>query len=114
MQLYPMKLITIVGEEILRDQLVRKVREAGAKGCSYTSTQGVGSHEARHNDVFSANFELKVVCPEKVADVVMISVGRALFRKIRDRRLDQRRRSRPPRSFCQCVAARGEARIERP
>jgi nitrogen regulatory protein P-II 2 len=81
MQLHPMKLITIVGEEILRDQLVRKIREAGAKGCSYASTQGVGSHEARHNDVFSANFELKVVCPEKVADVVMTLLAEHYFGK---------------------------------
>ena len=70
MQLYPMKLITVVGEEVLRDQVMRKIMELGATGCSYASTQGVGSHGERYNDVFSANFQLKAVCTAKVAETI--------------------------------------------
>lgn len=71
MQLYPMKQITVIGEEVLRDQLMRKVLELGARGCSYSSTQGVGCHGDRSNDVFSANFQLKAVCTAPVAENIL-------------------------------------------
>jgi nitrogen regulatory protein P-II 2 len=71
MQLYPMKQITVIGEEVLRDQMMRKILELGATGCSYSSTQGVGKHGERSNDVFSANFQLKVVCTAKVAEAIL-------------------------------------------
>jgi hypothetical protein len=81
MQLHPMKMITVIAEEILRDQLVRKIREFGATGCSYHSTQGVGTHVGRHNDVFSANFELKVVSPQPIADKIMAHLSEHYFGK---------------------------------
>ena len=77
----PMKLITIVCESVLRDPLVRRIRAAGARGCSYTSTQGVGQHEDRTDDVFSANFELKVVCPSDVADKILADIADHYFGK---------------------------------
>ncbi len=81
MQLHPMKMITIVGEEILRDQVVRKLLDLGATGCSYHSTQGVGTHEGRHNDVFSANFQLKAVCSAEVANDMMTHLAESYFGK---------------------------------
>ena len=71
MQLFPMKQITVIGEEVLRDQLMRKILELGATGCSYSSTQGVGAHGERSNDVFSANFQLNVICPATVAESIL-------------------------------------------
>ena len=71
MQLYPLKQITVIGEEVLRDKLMRKILELGATGCSYASTQGVGSHGDRSNDVFSANFQLKAVCTASVAEAIL-------------------------------------------
>ena len=81
MQLHPMKLITIVAEEVLRDQLVRKLLEMGATGCSYHSTQGTGLSEARHGDVFSANVQIKVVCPAGVAEKIMAYLSEHYFGK---------------------------------
>jgi hypothetical protein len=81
MQLYPMKMITIVGEEFLRDQVVRKVVELGATGCSYHSTQGQGKTPGRHNDVFSANFQLKAVCPADVAERILGYLAEHYFRR---------------------------------
>ena len=81
MKLHPMKLITIVAEEILRDQLAHKILELGAKGCSYHSTLGLGTHKERHNDVFSANFQMKVVCPPNVADKILSHLDEHYFGK---------------------------------
>ena len=51
MQLYSLKLVTVVAEEVLKDQLVRKILELGATGCSYHSTEGTGSR--RHGTTTS-------------------------------------------------------------
>ena len=81
MQLYPMKMVTVVGEEVLRDQIVRKILELGATGCSYHSTQGRGTTAARHNDVFSANFQLKTVCPKDVAEKILGYLAEHYFQR---------------------------------
>jgi hypothetical protein len=79
MQLYPLKLVTVVAEEVLKDQLVRKILELGATGCSYHPTQGTGSRSARHNDMFSENFQLKVVCPQDVAEKILTYISHHFF-----------------------------------
>jgi nitrogen regulatory protein P-II 2 len=81
MQLHPMKMITVVGEEVLRDPIVRKILELGATGCSYHSTQGRGTTAARHNDVFSANFQLKAVCPPAVAEAILTFLAEQYFQR---------------------------------
>ena len=81
MQLHPMKLLTVVAEEVLRDPIVRKMQELGARGCSYHSTQGVGLHEVRHNDVFSANVQLKVVCTKEVGEAILLHLADHYFGK---------------------------------
>ncbi len=40
----------------------------GATGCSYHPTQGTGSRSVRHDDVFGENFQMKIVCPQDVAE----------------------------------------------
>jgi hypothetical protein len=81
MQLHPMKHITIIGEEILRDQMVRRLRSLGISGCSYHSVYGVGSHESRRDDVFSANFQLEAVCPKPLAEQMMAFLNEHYFGK---------------------------------
>ena len=71
MQLSSMKLITVVAEKFIKDQMVQKVLELGATGCSYHPTEGKGLREARHDDMFSENFQLKVVCTADVAERIM-------------------------------------------
>jgi hypothetical protein len=79
MQLFPLKLVTVVAEEVLKEQLVRKVLELGATGCSYHSTEGTGSRTARHDDVFGENFQLKVVCPQDVAERILTYISHHYF-----------------------------------
>jgi nitrogen regulatory protein P-II 2 len=79
MQLEPMKLITVVAEKFIKDQLVQKVLELGATGCSYHPTEGKGLREARHDDAFSENFQLKVVCPDGVAAKILAYISEHFF-----------------------------------
>jgi len=79
MQLYPLKLITIVAEEILKDRLVKKVQELGATGASFHRTQGVGSRETRHNDMFGENVQIKIVCAPDVASRILTYIAENYF-----------------------------------
>jgi hypothetical protein len=79
MQLERLKLITFVAEKILKDQLVQKVLELGATGCSYHPTEGKGLREARHDDAFSENIQMKVVCPPDVAEKILAYVAEHFF-----------------------------------
>ena len=51
MQLTKMKLVTIIGEEILKNRLVKKVQELGATGASFDRTQGVGARRPAQRHV---------------------------------------------------------------
>ena len=79
MQLHPLKLVTIVAEEILKDRLVKKVQELGATGASYHRTQGVGSRSARHNDMFGENVQMKIVCEADVAEAILRYISETYF-----------------------------------
>jgi nitrogen regulatory protein P-II 2 len=79
MQLVPLKLLTIVAEKFLKDQMVAKVLELGATGCSYHPTEGKGLREARHDDAFSENFQMKVVCTDDVANSIMAFIAEHYF-----------------------------------
>ena len=79
MQLDTMKLVTIIAEKFLKDQMIQKVLELGATGCSYHATEGKGLREARHDDAFSENFQMKVVCPAAVATTIMEYIAEHYF-----------------------------------
>jgi nitrogen regulatory protein P-II 2 len=78
MELHPLKLVTIVAEEPLKEQLKAVVLELGATGCSYHSTEGTGSHTS-HDDAFSESFQMKVVCPAAVATKILTYVADHYF-----------------------------------
>ena len=79
MQLTKMKLVTIIAEEILKNRLVKKVQELGATGASFNRTQGVGSRDARHNDMFGENMQIRVVCTAAVAENILQHVSENYF-----------------------------------
>jgi nitrogen regulatory protein P-II 2 len=75
----PMKLITIVGEEVLKETLVRHVIDLGAKGATYHTVDGTGFRTEQHDDVFGENFEMKVICNEEVAAKILEAVAEEYF-----------------------------------
>ncbi len=79
MQLHSLKLVTIVAEQALRDQFVKKILELGATGCTYQDAQGTGSRGARTNDVFGGNVRIEVICSEVVAEAILTYVSHHYF-----------------------------------
>lgn len=79
MQLHPLKLVTIVTEQVLRDKIVQKALAAGASGCTYQEVQGTGSRGARSNDVFGGNVRIEIVCAENVAEAILTFVSHHFF-----------------------------------
>jgi nitrogen regulatory protein P-II 2 len=78
MQLYRLKLVTVVTELVLQEQLVRKVLELGATGCTYREASGDGSRGARH-DAGGENVQVEVVCSPEVAEDILTFVSHHYF-----------------------------------
>ncbi|HLJ12685.1 MAG TPA: hypothetical protein VKU82_15930 [Planctomycetaceae bacterium] len=79
MQLHPLKLVTIVTEQILKDQIVKKIIELGAAGCTWQEAQGTGSRGARRDAVGGGNVQIEVICPDSVAEAILTFVSRNYF-----------------------------------
>ncbi len=79
MQLHPLKLVTIVTEKVLRDQIVQKILDLGATGVTHSDVQGTGSRGARKDDVFGGNVRLEVVCSHAVAEAILTYVSHHFF-----------------------------------
>lgn len=79
MKFTKLKLVTIIGEELLKEKLLHRVIELGATGASYHSNHGVGPRNARRDDVFGENFQLKVICPNEVAEKILSAVSKEFY-----------------------------------
>jgi|SRR5579871_939885 len=83
MQLHPLKLVTIVAEQILKEQLIKKGTELGATGCTYFEAEGTGSRGARSEGISSdftgSNVRIEFICPQSVADAIMTYVSHHYF-----------------------------------
>lgn len=78
MQLHTLKKVTIVTEDTLKSQLMKKVCELGATGYTCFTVQGYGSRGAR-SDQFASNIQLDVICPEPVAHAILTYVSHSYF-----------------------------------
>jgi len=78
-QLYPLKLITIVVEEVLKDQIIHKTQELGATGYTCYQCQGEGTRGTRRDAVTGANVRIEIVCPENVAVKILTTISHDYF-----------------------------------
>jgi hypothetical protein len=81
MQLHPLKLVTVVTEKVLRDQIVQKILELGATGCTHADVLGTGSRGARRDDVFGGNVRIDVICSQSVAEAILTFVSHNFFER---------------------------------
>ena len=78
MQLHPLKLVTIVTEAVLREQLLPKLAELGATGYTCSEATGFGSRGARKG--FGAeNMRIEVVCSEPVSEEILTFISHHYF-----------------------------------
>lgn len=78
MQLHPLKLVTIIAESVLQDQIAKTTLELGATGYTCSDATGFGSRGAR-NDVSGDNVRIELVCPADVAEAILTSVSHNYF-----------------------------------
>lgn len=81
MQLYPLKLVTVVGESVIMDDIAREGIDLGATGYTLTDAAGQGSRSTRNVIVTSGAKTQKVefVVPMEVAEKILKHVSHSYF-----------------------------------
>jgi hypothetical protein len=79
MQLHPLKHVTIVTEQVIREQIVKRILECGAAGCTWQDAQGIGSRGARSDATGESNVRIDVICAPDTAETILTFVSRTYF-----------------------------------
>jgi nitrogen regulatory protein P-II 2 len=81
MQLYPLKLVTVVGEAVIMEDVAEKGIELGARGYTLTEVNGHGSRSARNVIVSSGAKTMKAefVVPADVAVAILTHISHEYF-----------------------------------
>lgn len=70
-----MKLITVVTEGILKDEVAEVIMKCGASGYTVGNSEGVGSRGTRTGDWEGPNQKFESVVSEEVADAIMTALA---------------------------------------
>jgi len=71
MKTWPKKLVTIVTEKILEDDLLDQLKKVGMKGFTVTDARGEGARGVRSSGWDqSSNIRIEIVCDEAHADQI--------------------------------------------
>jgi nitrogen regulatory protein P-II 2 len=68
---HPLRLITIVAEEVLETHLVRDLEEAGATGWTISAAHGQGSRGLRAGSSAGGNVRIETVVSDETAERVL-------------------------------------------
>lgn len=81
MQLYPLKLVTVVGEAVIMEDIAELGLELGASGYTISDVSGHGSRSARNVSSTGGSKTLKVefVVPTEVATKILEDVSHEYF-----------------------------------
>lgn len=80
MQLHTLKKVTIITEDTLKHDLLKKLIELGATGYSCHECQGYGSRGAR-SDQFASNVHVELICEQPVAHAILTYVSHNYFER---------------------------------
>jgi nitrogen regulatory protein PII len=70
MSLVDLKLITIVSERILKNQIIKKIQECGAKGYTMIEATGEGSRGIRASEFEGRNVKIEIIASNEVASKI--------------------------------------------
>jgi nitrogen regulatory protein PII len=73
-------LITIIGEAVLKDRIVKLLKSKGVTGYTMNQVQGEGGHGRRMGDMtdiigYNTNIEIKTVVPPEASDDILRSIA---------------------------------------
>ncbi len=72
----PAVLITIIGEAVLRDRIVKLLKNQGVTGYTLNQVQGEGGHGRRMGDMsdiigYNTNVEIRTIVPLEASDDIL-------------------------------------------
>lgn len=69
----PAVLLTIISETVLKDKIVKLLKQQAITGYTINQVQGEGSHGKRMGDIpgYNTNFELKTIVSTETSDVIL-------------------------------------------
>jgi hypothetical protein len=79
MQLYPLKLVTIIADEVIEKRLVADVKKLGAKGYTIAKAHGEGAKGERMSEWEGENVRLETLVSESVAEKIMAHLAVEYF-----------------------------------
>lgn len=81
MQLYPLKLVTVVGETVIMEDIAKEGVGLGASGYTLSEVLGQGSRSARNVIVTGAAKTMKCefVVPMEIAEKILTHVSHTYF-----------------------------------
>ncbi|MCE9630952.1 MAG: transcriptional regulator [Planctomycetia bacterium] len=80
MQLYPLKLVTVVGETVIMDDIAKEGQQLGASGYTLSEVVGQGSRSARNVIVgASKTMKCEFVVPMDLAEKILKHVSYTYF-----------------------------------
>jgi nitrogen regulatory protein PII len=83
MNMYPMKLVTIICEALVREPLTQLLDEVGARGYTLFSVEGRGARGLRTGDIQEfGNIQVEVVVTPKVAEVLLERLQEEFFQQV--------------------------------
>ena len=81
MQLYPLKLVTVVGESVVMEDIAERGLKLGATGYTLSEVIGQGARSARNVIVTgeAKTMKLEFIVPMDVAEKILTHVSRDYF-----------------------------------
>jgi nitrogen regulatory protein PII len=70
-------LVTIIGESVLQDRLIKLLTKLGVSGYTISPVQGGGSHGRRMGDIagYNTNIEVKTIVDTALSDQLLQELG---------------------------------------
>lgn len=79
MKTVSVKLVTVIAEAILEDQLLRDLKNLGVKGYTLSEVRGEGSRGIRASEWEGKNLKIEVLVSPEVADAIIDHVAEHYF-----------------------------------
>jgi nitrogen regulatory protein P-II 2 len=75
-----LKIVTIVAERVLRDRILKEIRELGARGFTLTDTSGEGSRGVRASEWEGLSVKIETIVGPELAERIVAHVAETYFR----------------------------------
>ncbi len=79
MTLHTLKLVTIISDDVLTQNLIADIKSLGAKGYTMEVAKGEGSHSSRTYELEGENIKLETIVSETVADNILMLLAEKYF-----------------------------------